>query len=62
MKFEKTCKIVGIICILLAGLAGIASATTITIGGGPIASVGDQIDLPVTLDSAPTGLSFFQMT
>jgi len=62
MKFETTFKIAGIICILLAGLAGIATATTITVGGGQIATVGDQIDIPVTLDSAPTGLSFFQMT
>ncbi len=62
MKFEKAFKIAGIICILLAGLAGIASAVTITVGGGQIATVGDQIDVPVTLDSAPTGLSFFQMT
>jgi hypothetical protein len=62
MKFEKTLKIVGIICVLLAGLAGIVSATTITVGGGPIAAVGGQIDVPIILDSAPSGLSFYQMT
>ena len=62
MKFETTFKIAGIICILLAGLAGIATATTITVGGGQISAVGTQVDVPITLNSAPTGLSFFQMT
>jgi len=62
MKFETTCKIAGIICILLAGLAGIASATTITVGGGQIPSVGGQISIPIILDSAPTGLSYYQVT
>jgi len=62
MNYRQTFRMTFFMVVVLAGLIGLTAAATVIVGGGQISPVGNQIDVPVTLDSAPNGLSYYKIT
>ena len=62
MSYTKTLMMISVMMLLATITVGGVYASTVTVSGGQIPQVGDEISVPIVLDIADNGLIYYQMT